>query len=193
MAAPKPPAAPAVPDLSLADFADIPPRGNVALAVRCALRLDRFFRLPADFEDREACQSIYDAALARATAFASGAADDGDRLKDLIAAAYQMAELTTDLTDYAGYAVARAVEAVGFAREFDGENGSINAMNLVCSTFGACRVLIQRGRSLGSDAGIVAIRADLNAIKDVFVAPGVDPSENGPLGSFWPEGVPAGF
>ncbi len=193
MAAPKFQTPPAIPDLSLADLADIPPRGNVALAVRCALRLAPFFRLPADFEDREACQSIYDAALARATAYAQGAVDNGDRLQELIDAAYQMAELTTDLTDYAAYAVAHSVQAVDFARAIDGEDGSIKAMQLIGSTFGACRVLIQRGRSLGTEAGIVALRADLDAIKLVAVAPGVDPSENGPLGAFWPEGVPTGF
>ena len=193
MAATRPQPVPTIPDLSLSDLADLPPRANVAIAVRCALRLAGFFRLPADFDDREACQSIYDAALARATAFASGAADDGDRLQELIVAAYQMAEVTTDLTDYAAYAVAHAVQAVGFARDIDGENGNIKAMQLVASAFGACRVLIQRGRSLGTEAGILAVRADLAVIKEVPVAPGVDPSEYGPLGSLWPEGVPAGF
>ncbi len=193
MAASKPQPVPAILDLKLSDLAELPPRGNVAIAVRCALRLAGFVRLPADFEDREACQSIYDAALARATAFANGGADDGDRLQELIAAAYQMAELTADLTGYAAHAVAHAIQAVSFARDIDSENGNIKAMQLVASAFGACRVLIQRGRTLGTEAGISAVRADLAVLKDTPVAPGVDPSENGPLGSLWPEGVPAGF
>jgi hypothetical protein len=187
------PPPPAVLDLGLHDFADVPPRGNVAIAVRCAQRLDRFFKLPDDFEHREACQSIYAAALARALAYASGEIDNGERLQELIDATYQMAEATADITKYAGYAVAHAVEAVRFAREIGGENSGDRMMQLVASTFGACRVLIQRGRSLGTDAGIVAIRADLTAMKDVPVAPGVDPSEAGPLGPYWPEGVPEGF
>src|SRR5450432_3323450 len=110
------PTANAIPDLSLADFADLPPRGNVAIAVRCVQRLACFYQLPDDFEDREACQSIYDAALARALKYAKGGVDSGDRLKELIEAAYQMAELTTDITKYAGYAVAHAVQLVGYAR-----------------------------------------------------------------------------
>lgn len=184
---------PVIVDLAMNELADVPPRGNVAIAVRCAQRLAPFFRLPEDFEDREACQSIYDAALARAIDFASGAADNGDRLDELIQAAYQMAELTADLTDYAGYATAHAVQAVGFARENTDKDGTMRAMQLVASTFGACRVLIQRGRSLGTEAGILAVRADLDAMKDVPVAPGVDPSETGPLGPYWPHGVPMGF
>ncbi|MEI7684942.1 MAG: hypothetical protein WCL32_07925 [Planctomycetota bacterium] len=181
------------PDVSMSELAQLPPRGSVAIAVRCANRLAPFFRLPDDFEDREACQSIYDAALARATNYARGGADDGERLRELTEAAYQMAELTAEITEYASYAVAHAVQAVGFAREVDGDAAAQKLMQLVASTFGACRVLIQRGRSLGTEAGVAAIRGDLEALKDIPVAAGVDPSATGPLGDYWPEGKPLGF
>jgi hypothetical protein len=188
-----PPPPDAIPELSLSDFADVPPRGNVAIAVRCARRLDCFFQLPDDFEDRDACQSVYDAALARAVAYASGGVDDGERLQELIDAAYQVAEVTAEITKYAGYAVAHAVQSVGHARALGTAEDEMKAMQLIASTFAACRVLIQRGRSLGSEAGLAAVRADLAAIKDVPVAPGVDPSEAGPLGAYWPQGAPEGF
>jgi hypothetical protein len=187
------PSASAVSDLALADFADLPPRGHVALAVRCVQRLACFFRLPDDFEDREACQSIYDAALERALAYASGGVDSGDRLQELVDAAFQMAQLTADATKFTGYAVAHAVQAVAHARDLDRENSGMKGMHLVASTFGASRVLIQRGRSMGTDAGIAAIRVDLAALRTVPVTPGVDPSEAGPLGPYWPEGAPDGF
>lgn len=187
------PLPPPTPDLALADFAEVPPRGNVAIAVRCVHRLAPFFRIPESFEDREACISIYDAALVRAIHYASGGVENGDRLQELIDAAYQMAELTADLTDYAGYAVAHAAQAVGIAHRMDVNPGSMDVMNLVASTFGAARVLIQRCRALGSEAGVLAVRADLDAMKEVPVAPGVDPSESGPLGALWRDGKPAGF
>lgn len=193
MKVPVPPAANAVPDVGLSDFADVPPRGNVAIAVRCALRLSNLFQLPDDFAQREECQSIYDAALARALAYAQGSADSGERLKELIDATNSMADLTTEVTNYAGYAAAHAVQAVAYAREIIEENRGNRAMQLIASTFGACRVLIQSGRSMGTDAGIVAVRADLAALKTVPVAAGVDPTEAGPLGPLWPEGAPGGF
>jgi len=193
MKVPVPQAANAIPDLGLSDFAGVPPRGNVAIAVRCALRLSKLFQLPDDFAERGGCQSTYDAAVARALAYAKGGVDSGERLKELIDATYQMADLTEEVTNYAGYAAAHAVQAVGHAREITGENSGMRAMQLIASTFGACRVLIQSGRSMGTDAGIVAVRADLAALKTVPVAAGIDPTEAGPLGPLWPEGAPAGF
>jgi hypothetical protein len=194
MKAPAPSPAPAHAELTLVDLAELPPRGSVAIAVRCAERLACFFRLPGDFEDREACQSIYDAALARARAYAAGGVDAGDRLQELIDAAYQMAAATAQPTKYTGYAVAHAIQAVGHAREIDdGKKSGMRAMQLVASTFGACRVLIQRGGSMGTNVCDAAVRADLTAMKEIPVTPGVDPSEAGPLGRYWPDGVPFGF
>lgn len=186
-------APPATSDLSMVELAEISPRGNVAVAIRCVERLSRFFQLPADFEDREACQSIYDAAVDRAMRFARGDVDNGERLQELIDAAYQMADLTAEFTEYSSYAAAHAVQAVAFARAPDGPDAGSRTMHLVASTFGACRVLIQRGRSLGSESAIAAIRFDLDGLKSIPSAPGIDPSEAGPLGPLWPEGPPPGF
>lgn len=191
----KPAAAPgpALADVSMVDLADLPSRGSLAIAVRCVHRLAPCFQLPADFEDRDACQSIYDAALARATHFAAGGADDGERLEELVQVAYQMAELTAEATHYGGYAVAHAVQAVVHAREVDAGAEGNRKMQLVAAVFGACRVVIQRCRSLGSEAGLIALRADLETLKDVPCAPGIDPSDSGPLGSYWPDGPPPGL
>jgi hypothetical protein len=179
------------PDLGLVEVANLSPRASVALAIRCALRTVPHFRLPDN--DDAGWQTTYDAALQRASDFAMGGEDAGEGLEELVRIAYQMAEDSAEMTQYSGYSAAHAVQIVAHALAASRSPGG-HGMEMLGSTYGACRVLISKCQTLGRETVLTTLRADLAALRAMprqtgFGAP-VNPGTGGPLGELWPFGAP---
>jgi hypothetical protein len=182
--------------VALGDLAQLTLRGNVAFAVRCALRLRPGFELPADTPRRREQMAAMDGAIRVATAFCRGLPVEAGRALEAARQANVVAEETCESTNFAGYAAVRAAEAAANAEEFVRNPSDTGIMEVVAAAFGAGRVLAANADAFTLDLVTGALRADVDNL--LSLAPGsskdlgvpVDPAEDGPLGPLWPAGAP---
>ena len=179
---------PAVVDINLGELADLPHRASVALAWRCAERMSPFFRLPDDFDQRDRWRTMATDILRRVREYVEGADDVGGDLETAVKAAYEMAEATAGPTQFAGYVVAHSLQTLAHAIKARDEPSGIAAMQVVASTFGACRVLIQRSKPNGHELMVETLRIDMEKLRPVK-----GPVVLAELGDLWPAGTPMEF
>lgn len=185
--------------VTLSDLSMLTLRANVAFAVRCAQRLRPCFELPIDAPHRIEQIAAVDAAIGVATAFCQGVPAQPGRAAEAVLAAAVVAEETCDFTRFAGYGAVRAAEAAANAEAFVNHQDESSSMEVVAAAFGAGRVLAANADLFTLDVVVHALHVDLENL--LVLARGinqdlglpVDASESGPLGPYWPAGVPACF
>jgi hypothetical protein len=185
--------------VTLGDLARLPMRANVAFAVRCAQRLRPCFQLPAEAPDRLEQLAALETAIGVATGFCQGLPLEAGSAAAAVRGAAAMAEETCEFTRFAGYAAVRAAEAVAYAEEYANQQSDSSTMEVVAAAFGAGRVLAANVDPFLLDLVVNALYRDLEGLlalvhgtnEDLGVS--IDPSEDGPLGSYWPAGVPTCF
>src|SRR5258707_6490294 len=185
--------------ITLRDLAQLPLRANVTLAVRCARRIRPCFKLPADAPRRREQTAAVDAAIRVAAAFCRGLPGETGRAADIVRLAETVAEETCELTRFSGYAAVHAAQSAACAEEAVRNPSDANVIAVVVAAFGAVRVLSANSDPFALERVVAAMYQDFENLLSLApgaigdLGPALDPSENGPLGSHWPAGIPACF
>ncbi len=172
-------------------------RGHVAYAVRCARRVLPLIRVPEDYPGREDGLATLARAGRLADDFARGKDVSPEEVGPVASDASRFADGLSDEHGYAAFAVAHAARCAWQAglAEQTGEGNYF--LEVIASAFAAGRVLQSSCDAFDAEPVVAALRADFEKLRGLKLgaageigAP-VDPSEEGPLGSLWPEGRPA--
>jgi hypothetical protein len=185
--------------VSLSDLAELTLRANVAFAVRCAHRVRSCFQLPDDAENRLEHLTAVDAAIRVATSFCRGLELEPGRAVAAVRAAHVAADTHCENTNFAGFAAVRAAQAAVYAEEVVRNATDSSITEVVAAAFGAGRVVAANAGMMALNQVVAALYADLQNLRKVgrgaasSLGAAIDPSEAGPLGPLWPDGVPLGF
>ena len=191
-------------EVTLQDLAELPMRGAVAFAARCALRVQPHFNPPEDLPDRDQAFVVLAEAIRIASAFAQGSIGPfphADRTARLV---YNLGEFTFQYSQLAPYAAYHAAQAVVEATRAGEHANDASATEVVAAAYGASRVALTGGTGVRPNdqtlqVVIRALRADMNQLRELNLGQfrelgePIDPSETGPLGPLWPEGEPVWF
>src|SRR6516225_8232191 len=93
-------------EVGLGDLGQLTLRGNVAFAVRCALRVRPWFKLPADAASRREHMEAIDSAIEVAVAYCQREPEEAGRAASAAQRAAVVAGKTCEVTRFAGYAAA---------------------------------------------------------------------------------------
>jgi hypothetical protein len=192
-------------EITLQDLGSLCLRATVALAARCARRVrPGMDDLPADFPNRAEALAILDVALANAEDYARAHIMPHAQADSNARAAFEVGEAAYPYRRLGAYAVAHAARAAAAAIQAGERATESTGMEVLASAYGANRVALTAGSGARLDEATTiqvraAILADYEALRRL--CPGsfrdlgdpVDPSEQGPLGVLWPDGVPAAF
>ena len=183
--------------VGLNDLGQLTLRGNVAFAVRCALRMRPCFELPADAPRGREQTAAIDSAIRIADAFCRGLPLEDGRAALAAQRAGMVAEETYESTNFAGFAAVRAAEAAAHAEAAVRNPSESSLIEVVAAAFGAGRVVAANSDAFTLDLVAAALYADMQKLLTMAqgaggsLGPEVDPSESGPLGPLWPDGTPA--
>jgi len=182
--------------IGLNDLGQLTLRGNVAFAVRCALRIRPCFELPADAPRQREKVAAVDRAIRLAAAFCNGQPLERGAAAAIARVAEAVAEETSEFTRCAGYAAVRAAEAAANAEEVVRNPNDSGIMEVVAAAFGSGRVLAANADTFTLDYVAAVLCADVDKLLSLGhggspeLGPPLDPSEAGPLGPLWPNGTP---
>jgi hypothetical protein len=185
--------------VALGDLGRLTMRANVVFAVRCAQRMRPCFNIPADAPRRREQMAAVDAAISVAAAFCEDLPAEPGRAAMVARTAEVVAEETSEITGFAGYAAVRAAEAAACAEDVLRDPVGSSVTEVVAAAFGAGRVLAANTDAFTLDLVVEALYADMEKLLRmahgtcVDLGPPVDPSESGPLGPLWPAATPAWF
>jgi hypothetical protein len=185
--------------VGLADLGQLPMRANVAFAMRCALRVMPWFKIPATAPKRREQIAAINNAMAVAEAFCMGVPMEAGRAAVAVERAAVVAEETCSFTCFASYGPVRAAEAAARAEECVRNEPDASVTEVVAAAFGAGRVLAANADVSTMDLIVGALAADVEKLRKLAhgtcadLGPPIDPSEKGPLGSLWPGGIPSWY
>ena len=192
-------------EVTLRDLGDLSMRATVAFAARCARRVrPALDGLPADFPNHDAALGTVDAAIEAAENYARANMSRQADTEALAQAALDVAEATYPYRRLGAYAAAHAAKAAAEALRGGERASTAVVMEVVACAYGANRVALTGGTGgrldKESDQLIrAAILADYEKLRGLSagslydMGDPVDPSEKGPLGPLWTQGVPQAF
>ena len=183
-------------EASLGELSGLTLRANVAYAARCARRMQPLVELASDDPHREVKLGALETGIRVAEEYVRGTPLQLEQVIHAEKWASRLADEQQMESNYAAYAASHAARGTVYALRSGERADQDTFMEIVAAAFGASRVIMSNLPHPGPQLASAVLRADLVKLQEMRlgrakeIGQTFDPSENGPLGPVWPNGMP---